>query len=238
MAANYNYVTDEYANHVIDKVRLVRVDMPSLKTLKKFSAKPMSEDPFHMKLEMSVLNPLTGKRKIVTLEKAETLKANTLSLGGLTPNSLAGLDVAIPEHLKGLTVGQLRSNVEKYYADTLKKDLGRYSLSCSNCQMYGINTLRASGFEITPEILEFADQKAGELVPKWARKPLDTFTTSLAWYNNLKDKYHYTRPEALRIHHTNLAQAGHHPRQRQIESFAQPSTVANMGAMPSQPQME
>ena len=237
MAANYKYVTDEYANHVIEKVRLVRVDMPSLKTLKKFSAKPMTEDPFHAKLEMSTINPLTGKRKIVTLEKAETLKANTSSLGGLTPNSLAGLDIGVPEHLKGLTVGQLRANVEKYYADVLKKDLGKYSLSCSNCQQMGINTLRASGFEITPEIEAFADQKAGELVPGWARRPLDAFTTSLAWQSNMKDKYFYKKPEALRIHHTSLAAAGHHPRQQYLQSFALPSTVANM-ALPTQPQME
>lgn len=239
MAAKYRYATEEYANHTIEKIRLVRTTIPGLGTLKKFSMKEMTEDPFHILTEMSVRNPLTGETSILMLEKNQTLTAAVnRSQGGLAKNATAGYNVAIPEHIKGLTVAQMRANTEKYYDEVLKKDLNKYSLSCSNCQHFGINSLRASGFDITPEIDAFADQKAGELVPKWARKPLNAITTAAAWVsNNITDKYVYKRPDARRINHTSLAQAGHHPRQQHLPSMSLPSTISNLN-FPQQQQEE
>lgn len=228
MAANYRYATEEYAGHTIEKIRLVKNRIPSLSVLKKFSMKEMKEDPFHLQMEMSVLNTLTGKRSLIMLEKNQTLGASVNKiLGGLKGKQTA-MNIDIPEHLKGLTVGQMKANIDKYYAETLKKDVNKYSLSCSNCQMFGVNLLRASGFDVEGDVESFADQKAGELIPYAVRKPLNAVTTGLAWItNNITDKYAYKRPASQRINNTSLAQAGHHPRQ-QVQHLKPPSTIANL----------
>ena len=208
MTASYEYTTKEYAGHYVDRVRFVRQHIGYLAPFKRFASRDMGdEDPFHLYMEAQIRNPLTGEKRVVRLEKDPTVKGTPNAPGGVPlykGKADAGREVKMGALAGKITLGEMRQNVERHYRDVLKKPIEKYSLGCSNCQMFGIDYLEASGIAIPKDVRKWADQEAGTLVPKAVLPVVDAMTSGLAWWsNNVKDKFFYTPPSApLRKNHT------------------------------------
>lgn len=200
MTASYNYATSEYSAYNVERLRFVRQDLGIAGQIAKhFSNKPMTNDPFHIATEVLVSNPLTGEKQIILLEKNETLKAKVGRAGGVPgfQGGPGGLEVDVSG--KNLTLGQMNKNVFSYYRDVLEKPIDKYSLACSNCQMFSLNFARASGLDVSGDVEAFVDQNAPALVPGAARPVLNALTDTAAWWsNNITDRFFNKTPAPLR----------------------------------------
>jgi hypothetical protein len=201
MSAKFDFIEREYGGYTIDKVRLLRIPLKGAGILKPFSAKPLTEDPYHLGMELALSNPLTGARRVLKLDKDYVLRADLDRTGGVSgPKGTIGMSVEIPKHLQGkLTLGQLIENNRQYHLNVLNRPLEKYSLACSNCQDFTRNALISSGFELSAEQRAFTDQNASSLVAPKYRPFLDTVTNSAAWISNKTDSF--TAPPSQRINY-------------------------------------
>lgn len=195
MTKSFAFAEREYGAWRIDKVRTIMTPIPGAGViLKPFARKHLDAPIAHSSTEFAIRNPLTNERRILKLDKEQTLKAEFTSGGALSNPKSTALQVSTAG--RNVSVGEYIAKNRVFHERHMGVKMDRYSLALANCQMFTSSGLKAAGFDYNPETAALVDQHAPDLVPKWASGTLDKVTDAARWYSDTVANRNYAPPHA------------------------------------------
>ena len=195
MTKSFAFAEREYSAWRIDKVRTIMTPIPGAGVvLKPFARKHLDAPIAHSSIEFAIRNPLTNERRILKLDKEQTLKAEFTGGGALANPKSTALQVGT--NGRNVSVGEYIAANRRFHENSMGVKMDKYSLALANCQMFTKAGLKAVGFDYNPETAALVDQHAPDLVPKWASGTLDKVTDAARWYSDSVQNRSYAPPHA------------------------------------------
>jgi len=196
-------VSQKYRDWEVEKLRVVRRPLPSaISSVGRLVGDFGSFDElFHLYVETSLRDPLTGERTVVMTERNQTLKALDKQSGGVSSSADSAIDLThrLGERPSTLTYGEMIENarIRHKTEDVGKgKDFATYDVRTNNCQIFVSNLLKANGLYQESDG-EFIDQHAEKLLPKWAGNFANKATGMAAYFSNWRQGMRGSADEAV-----------------------------------------
>lgn len=176
----------KYSEWEVEDMSVVRRPLPTMieGVLRKFGNKTalaQHDKLFHLFLETTLVDPLTGERHVVRTERNETLGAKKIADSEKVAREIGEEELKI--NLAGrppLTYGDMLDRARDLHAATRSstntKNFTTYALKDNNCQQFVKTIMMANGLWDSSEHAKFIDQKAETLVPNWGSKILNAIT--------------------------------------------------------------